>query len=262
MPLTPQDVREKKFTSTRIKPGYDENEVDAFLDEVEAELERLLGAGTSTGVAVSTDEAGRSADGARPSGSVSDGSDGRVLLAPTNSGESASGDSGAGGPGSGVSVSGGSAPGVSGSAGSGSAGSGSGLIASAAQAPAADRAPTADEVGASALRTLQLAQRTADEAVAQARAEAEEILASARRNAQELEGEARERQAAVLGQLDRSRQDLEARVEQLRGFEREYHTRLRAYLEGQLRSLDNRSPDGVAGGVGTAVGGGRDTASR
>ena len=38
MPLTPEDVRNKQFTTTRLKPGYDENEVDAFLDEVEAEL--------------------------------------------------------------------------------------------------------------------------------------------------------------------------------------------------------------------------------
>ena len=41
MPLTPQQVAEKKFTSTRFKPGYDESEVDTFLDEVETELTRL-----------------------------------------------------------------------------------------------------------------------------------------------------------------------------------------------------------------------------
>src|SRR4028119_1612760 len=41
MPLTPEDVANKQFTSTRLKPGYDETEVDEFLDEVEAELTRL-----------------------------------------------------------------------------------------------------------------------------------------------------------------------------------------------------------------------------
>ena len=41
MPLTPEDVANKQFTSTRLKPGYDETEVDEFLDEVEAELVRL-----------------------------------------------------------------------------------------------------------------------------------------------------------------------------------------------------------------------------
>ena len=42
MPLTPADVRNKQFSTTRLRPGYDEKEVDAFLDEVEAELDRLI----------------------------------------------------------------------------------------------------------------------------------------------------------------------------------------------------------------------------
>src|SRR3954464_3663661 len=43
MPLPPEDVQNKRFTTVRFKEGYDEEEVDAFLDEVEAELRRLLG---------------------------------------------------------------------------------------------------------------------------------------------------------------------------------------------------------------------------
>src|SRR2546423_15568198 len=42
MSLTPEDVQNKRFTTTRFRPGYDEDEVDGFLDEVEAELTRLL----------------------------------------------------------------------------------------------------------------------------------------------------------------------------------------------------------------------------
>src|ERR1022692_2651540 len=42
MPLTPADVREKQFSTTKLRRGYDEGEVDAFLDEVEAELSRLI----------------------------------------------------------------------------------------------------------------------------------------------------------------------------------------------------------------------------
>jgi DivIVA domain-containing protein len=41
MPLTPQDVHSKVFGPTRFRRGYDEAEVDAFLDEVETELLRL-----------------------------------------------------------------------------------------------------------------------------------------------------------------------------------------------------------------------------
>src|SRR3954449_9909753 len=46
MPLTPEDVQNKRFSTVRFKEGYDEEEVDAFLDEVEAELRRLLGENT------------------------------------------------------------------------------------------------------------------------------------------------------------------------------------------------------------------------
>src|SRR5438132_1301004 len=41
MPLTPEDVSNKRFTPVRLREGYDMGEVDQFLDEVEAELERL-----------------------------------------------------------------------------------------------------------------------------------------------------------------------------------------------------------------------------
>ena len=41
MPLTPEDVSNKRFTPVRLREGYDMGEVDQFLDEVEAELARL-----------------------------------------------------------------------------------------------------------------------------------------------------------------------------------------------------------------------------
>ena len=42
MPLTPEDVRNKQFSTVKFKEGYNEDEVDEFLDQVEAELNRLL----------------------------------------------------------------------------------------------------------------------------------------------------------------------------------------------------------------------------
>ena len=36
MALTPEEVRNKQFTTVRLREGYDEDEVDAFLDEIEA----------------------------------------------------------------------------------------------------------------------------------------------------------------------------------------------------------------------------------
>ncbi|WP_157073434.1 DivIVA domain-containing protein, partial [Kribbia dieselivorans] len=42
MALTPEDVLNKTFTQTQFRRGYDEREVDDFLDEVVAEMRRLL----------------------------------------------------------------------------------------------------------------------------------------------------------------------------------------------------------------------------
>jgi DivIVA domain-containing protein len=39
--VTPEDVGNRQFSTTRLRPGYDEREVDAFLDEAEAELDKL-----------------------------------------------------------------------------------------------------------------------------------------------------------------------------------------------------------------------------
>jgi DivIVA domain-containing protein len=195
VPLTPSDVAAKQF---RVAfRGYAIDEVDAFLEEVESELGRLL-----TGTAGLAQPAASVAPGATAGGEGQD----------------------------------------------------------------------------AALRTLLLAQRTADEAVAEARAEAEQVRGAARAEAEAVLGAARseaeqtlaasraelagldariaERTQAALGDLEDRRRRLEARIDELRAFEREYRTRLRAYLQGQLRELDSRSgPDDD--GVGVPVGAGR-----
>ena len=200
MALTPQDVRDKKFTTTRFKPGYDEDEVDAFLDEVEAELGQLVTENTVLRDRVTVLEA------APPP--VAD----QAYAAPVTD-------------------------------------------------PVAASAAPADELPAAALtgpnaemeemlrRTLLLAQRTADQAVAEAQAEAERVKAEAQAHAERLVGEAQteaerhEREAtarreAAVAAIEADRRSIEAQVEALRGFEREYRTRLKAYLELQLRELD------------------------
>ena len=40
--LTPAEVRNTQFTTTRLRPGYDQEEVDAFLDRADAGLDRLI----------------------------------------------------------------------------------------------------------------------------------------------------------------------------------------------------------------------------
>jgi DivIVA domain-containing protein len=177
MSLTPADIRRKEFTTVRLREGYDEKEVDAFLDEVQGELARLL----------AENEKLRSA-----------------------------------------SAEGGSAP----------------EHVTAATTPDAGAA-TPD----AAVRMLALAQRTADETVAEARQEADRLLADSRGAAEELQrsaqGRADEldqttaaRRRELLGELERDRDALQRSIEQLRAFEREYRSRLAAYLQERLRDLD------------------------
>ena len=42
MTLSPEDVLNKNFTPTQFRRGYDEREVDDFLDEVVAEMRRIV----------------------------------------------------------------------------------------------------------------------------------------------------------------------------------------------------------------------------
>src|SRR3954468_7759840 len=138
MPLTPEDVQNKRFAVTRFRPGYDEDEVDAFLDEVETELTRLL------------QENGKLRTQGAPAPTAPE---------PTKPAEAA---------------------------------------------PAQPEGESGQEA---ALRTLLLAQRTADEAVSQARKEAEQLLSEARTKANKLEQEAREQQATTMADLDRKRRE-------------------------------------------------------
>src|SRR3954451_17047924 len=142
MPLTPEDVQNKRFSTVRFKEGYDEEEVDAFLDEVEAELRRLLGENSDL-------RSSPSAAAAAPQ-----------AAAPVS------------------------------------------------QPPPPPAAARTEEPSEAALRTLLLAQRTADEAIAQAKQEADQIVASAKGRASSIECEAQAAHAQAMGDLQRQRSSL------------------------------------------------------
>ncbi|WP_191275393.1 DivIVA domain-containing protein [Nocardiopsis terrae] len=55
MPLTPADIRNKKFHTVRLRPGYNEEDVDALLDRIEATLVALEG-GPRKGPLLTADE--------------------------------------------------------------------------------------------------------------------------------------------------------------------------------------------------------------
>jgi DivIVA domain-containing protein len=238
MPLTPADVRNKQFSTTRLRPGYDEEEVDAFLDEIEAELDRLIQENEELRSQLAETSRGGGKSAVRASSSP-------LPDPPPHMRESHMREPEWAGP---------------------------MLGAPPAVSPEQDRHAGSAMTGMpsqnveSIARMLSIAQQTADQAVADARREAGETLGQARREASDILGKARrqaeqitndararsesldrdaqERHRQALGSLIQQREELERKVDDLRTFERECRTRLVAYLQGQLRNLD---ADGVSG---------------
>ena len=114
------------------------------------------------------------------------------------------------------------------------------------------------EASERAERLVDEAQAEADAQLSRARAEAEATLTGARSESERLLTDAQERSAraqaqvdeqvsSTLGDLDSRRTRLERHIEDLRAFEREYRTRLRAYLESQLADLGVSGPPEDAG---------------
>ncbi len=220
MPLTPADVRNKQFSTTRLRPGYDEEEVDAFLDEVEAELDRLIQENEELRAKLA--EVLRGGKMAAPLSSSHMDSAELMASEPMREPERR-------------------------------------------PEPMPMMKSSAEDNMDTAARVLALAQQTADQAIADARREADETLSRARREADDLltkarrqseqitsdararaeslERDAQERHRQAMGSLVQSREELERRVDDLRAFEREYRSRLKAYLEGQLRDLEAGAAD-------------------
>ncbi|HET6534308.1 MAG TPA: DivIVA domain-containing protein [Actinoplanes sp.] len=229
MPLTPADVHNVAFKKPPIgKRGYDEEEVDAFLDEVERELARLIEENNELRAQVE-----RGGRGGAPAVS---GADPR-LAAELNDlkaqldrvqRDKAAAEQAARQMQAELEQVRAQGPGV----GAGSTSSGG-------------------DGEQQALRVLMMAQRTADDHVSDARREADKLLSDARSKAEEvtrearakadaLERDARQRHQEAMGGLDAKRSALQKHIEELKQFEREYRTRLKAYLESQLRDLDGR----------------------
>jgi cell division septum initiation protein DivIVA len=100
---------------------------------------------------------------------------------------------------------------------------------------------------------LALAQKLHDEYVRNGEQQRDRIVSEAREHATRLVREAEEKQRQTLGSLEQERSLLERKIDELRAFEREYRSRLKSYLEGQLRELEqkaavvpNRSPQPAA----------------
>ena len=229
MPLTPEDVRNKRFTPVRLREGYDMGEVDQFLDEVEAELERLTVeneelrakvAAASTGEPTGLIPAVSPAQETAPQPAVQEKApEPERKPEPEPEPEPA--------------------PVV-------------------AAAPV--RAPgSMGEASSAAARLLEIASNNADQLMDQAKEEADRIVGEARTKAERLTNEARgkadrletdarirsqklddetnERRQQAVASIERERYELQREVEHLRAYEREYRARLKNYFQSQLDQL-------------------------
>src|SRR6266511_1487428 len=93
-----------------------------------------------------------------------------------------------------------------------------------------------------ALQVLALAQRTADEHVAAAQHQADNIRSDARANADALEREANQRYQDAVGGLAAKRAALQQQTEALQKSDRDYRSRLRTFMQSQLRALGVNEP--------------------
>jgi cell division septum initiation protein DivIVA len=102
---------------------------------------------------------------------------------------------------------------------------------------------------------LALAQKLHDEHVEAGKAERNKIVSAAQEHAARLVREAEAKQRETLGTLEEERAALQRKVEQLRNFEREYRSRLKAYLEDQLKQLEAKASAGGSAPDAQAQGG-------
>jgi DivIVA domain-containing protein len=271
MALTPEDVVNKRFQPTKFREGYDQDEVDDFLDEIVVELRRLNQENDELRRKVADLQSGGTAESAVPSPvSASDAEEeGTVVkddLKKDSSGKGTTGQS------SGAQVtpaadapsakdtdstkkSAASVPAAKDSSeviesvpaaeqsADAAAPASAGVPAETAAAPAAPAADNGREaVASSAAGVLAMAQKLHDDFVAEGEAKREQIIADAQSEANGLVDDAQEKSRKTLAELEEKKSVLERKVEQLKGFERDYRARLKAYIEGQLRDLQNQGP--------------------
>jgi DivIVA domain-containing protein len=237
MPLTPADVHNVAFSKPPIgKRGYNEDEVDAFLDLVEAELARLIEENNDLRNQVEELDQQLSAAPADSGRSLRPPEPPRPTMAPVPVPSMAEQTS----PGGDHHV---------------QAAKVLGLAQEMADRLTGEAKAEADgmlgEARTKSEQLLSEARAKADSMVNEARTRAETMLNDARTRAETLERQAREKASSlerdaqrkhteVLGVINQEKTSLEKKIDELRTFEREYRTRLKTYLESQLRELDGR----------------------
>jgi DivIVA domain-containing protein len=244
MPLTPADVHNVAFSKPPIgKRGYNEDEVDAFLDLVENELTRLIeeNADLRQRVAELDQElaGARAGGGAQPTQAIPlyepepEPAPQPVYEAPPPPQQPAPvSEDQALKAAKVLSLAQDTADRLTGTA---KAESDKLLADARAQADA-----MVSEARQTAETTVAEARQRADAMLADAQTRSEAQLRQAQEKADALQADAERKHSEIMGTINQQRTVLEGRLEQLRTFEREYRTRLKTYLESQLEELGQR----------------------
>jgi vacuolar-type H+-ATPase subunit H len=106
----------------------------------------------------------------------------------------------------------------------------------------ADAHQTAEQIVREAQAQADGMRRDADKVLSDARTGAAEIIKDAQANAAGLEHEAQQRYDDVVGSLEGKRAALLEQIEALQQFDRDYRSRLAAFMQGQLRALGAPMP--------------------
>jgi DivIVA domain-containing protein len=221
MPLTPADVHNIAFQKPPIgKRGYDQEQVDAYLDELEQELIRLIEENNEMRNLVArrgaADEAAVDPTLTTALGELTARID-RVRREKATVERSARE-----------------------------------MRAELEQARRPVGGPLAAAEGEQSSRVLAMAERTAGTYVGEARREAHDLLSDAHSTARQIGGEAlakadalerhaRQRHNEATGGLEENRAAAQQQIDDLEALEREYRSRLAAHVERQLSDLNGRA---------------------
>ena len=234
MPLTPEDVSNKRFTPVRLREGYDMGEVDQFLDEVESELERLLKENNDLRSKLSAATDGEPIAATPPIEKPADKAPEKPVEAEKPA-EPAKPEA---------------EPEVI------------KVITAAEASSAATRllelaTRNADEVVAEAredAEKIRVEARTeAERLETETKTRTDKLEEDARNRAQNLDGETDARRRELLGELEKEKSRLDGEIDNLRSFEREYRSRLKSYFTQQLQALDGQGEGGDLSDPGEAA---------
>lgn len=207
MALTPEDVVNKRFQPTKFREGYDQDEVDDFLDEVVVELRRLNQENDDLRQRLIASES-RIAELQRSGSSVAANANFPDQHANPASQPAA--------------VAATPAP-----------------VASATGLTYPSGVVDVNSIDPSNTNNLlQLARRLHEEHVREGVEKRDALIAEGHATAARVVAEAEAKQRSQISSLEQERALLEHRIDELRTFEREYRQKLKGYIEGQLRELD------------------------